>query len=768
MMRRFRPFLASAVACLLAAPAFAATTKTWQTSGFGSFLKGRLSALSLTADGALEPGPAPRFEARLNQPAVWSIAHAADGSVYAATGHRGKLFRISPEGKVSTVWTAPEPEIFAVSVASDGTVYAGTSPNGGLYRIAPSRDRQEAAKVTEIWRSPVKYIWAIQSAPGGALYVATGEQGRVYRIAANGSASVYYDTGQANVTALKLAPDGRLYAGTDPNGLLYEIAGPRQATVLLDSNLPEIRAIAIAPDGAIYAAGTGGAVTTRNSAHGAGSALSASSAIGIGPTVITVTAAKENEAAAINTGPSENAASTAASGASSTGTVVEVGGVQRSAIYRIEPDRTVETLHTSKDYNIYDLLLDNGTLIFSTDDHGRIYTLDGEGRVSLLSEPGQGETTRLLKPAPEQSRDGQGAVFLYAALSNPARLVALGPAGSAPGKYESQVHDCTSVAARWGHVHWHGQEGSGIVFSTRTGNSARPDATWSAWSRPLADASGALIQSPPARFVQWRAQFPVRTGIRPNSIHVDSVGIPYLPQNAPPVIHSVSVTSVLSANAAKTGAAASSSTSAYSITVTDTGDAPAASSGSSATDTITHLQSTQTQIAWQADDPDGDKLVYAVYFRAEGEKNWQLIRNRMFENTLLLDPDVFADGRYFFRVVASDAPSNAPQYARRAEMISAPVLIDNTPPSVIIAPPRRNGSAFEIDVAAEDKTSPLRLCEYSLDAGLWQPIEAADGITDSRSEHFHLRLDHLQGEHLLVFRVYDSANNAGLARVVLR
>ncbi len=54
----------------------------------------------------------------------------------------------------------------------------------------------------------------------------------------------------------------------------------------------------------------------------------------------------------------------------------------------------------------------------------------------------------------------------------------------------------------------------------------------------------------------------------------------------------------------------------------------------------------------------------------------------MFENTLLLDPDVFADGRYYFKVVASDAPANAPEFALESELTSSPVLIDNTPPDV--------------------------------------------------------------------------------------
>jgi hypothetical protein len=129
---------------------------------------------------------------------------------------------------------------------------------------------------------------------------------------------------------------------------------------------------------------------------------------------------------------------------------------------------------------------------------------------------------------------------------------------------------------------------------------------------------------------------------------------------------------------------------------------------------------------------------------------------------------VFADGRYFFRVVASDTPSNPADLARESELVSTPVLIDNTPPVVTIDAPRRNDAVLDVDVEGEDKTSPLRLCEYSLDTGSWQPIEAVDGVTDSPRERFHLHLEKLRpGEHLLVFRIYDTENNAGLARVLL-
>ncbi|HLH02881.1 MAG TPA: hypothetical protein VKX25_08935 [Bryobacteraceae bacterium] len=739
-----RALLLSSAVCVFALAANGATSTAWELSGFNELLKGRLTGLSLDANGRLEPGPSVRWAASLNQPAIWSIAPAPDGSIYGATGHSGKVFRITPDGRSSLIWSASQSEVFALATTSQGQLYAATSPNGGLYRI-------ENGRAEEVWHSTAKYIWSLAAAPDGSIYLGTGDAGRVYRYDGKASTTVYYETGQSNVTALALSANGHLYAGTDPNGLLYDIARPGQATVLYDSSLPEIRSIVLTPDGTLYAAAMGGAVASRSTAANTAQ-QSATTAVAVTPTVITVTAAADAADAGDQAAkPAEQtkpaAATTTTSTAAATG-VTEISGVEKSAIYRIRSNGSVETIRSSKDDNVYSLLLDGDALLFSTDDHARIYRY-AQNRISLLAEPGSGETTQLLKLGSD----------LYAAVSNSARLLRFGPAGSAPASYESQVHDASSVA-RWGHFQWHGA-GSGVVFRTRTGYSARPDSTWSPWSGPLTDSAGSLIPSPPARFIQFRAEWAAGANAQ-----IDSIAVPYLAQNSAPVVRSITVSSVVGTNANKSNSAgASSSTGAYSITVTDTGEAPAASSSNSASQIVSRLQTTQTQISWQADDPDGDKLVYTLYFRAEDENGWQLIRSHMFENTLLLDPDVFADGRYFFRVVASDAPANAPEFAHETELISTPVVIDNTPPVVTVVGAERS----DVEIEAADKTSTLRLCEYSLDAGTWQPIESVDGITDSPRERFRVHFSKLSpGEHLLVFRVYDSAGNAGLAKVVLR
>jgi hypothetical protein len=743
---RFRLLIAAGA---LSIAAYGATSTVWEVNGFSDFLKGRMVNLSMTADGTLQPGLAVRWSTPLDQPALWSLVASPDGSLLAATGHSGKIFRIAPDGKVSPVWSAPQSEVFAIACDSKGILFAGSSPSGSVYRI-------EGASARELWRASAKYIWAIQIGSDGALYIATGEPGRVYRLPAGAAeAEIYYETGQANVTALAFGPGGHLLAGTDPNGLLFEITAPGKATVLYDSSLPEIRSIVSDANGSIYVAAMGGALSTRTGT-GVVAAPSTAAVVSSSPTVITVSEAKVNGVNADNdqsgvkgSGDTTKANAPAQSSSSTPATVTEVSGVEKSAIYRISPQHAVETLRTSKEENVYDLLLDDGDLIFSTDEEGRIYRWH-DNQTTLMAEPGNGETTRLVR--------SRGTLF--AAMSNPARVFAFGAPGSAASSYQSQVHDSISVA-RWGHLQWHG---TGMAFRTRTGNTARPDATWSPWSEPISDPANSLIKSPAARFVQWRAEWPVAaTGA------LSTVDIPYLPQNGPPAVRSITVTSVLSSNPLKSGSTASGSSAAYSVTVTDTGEAPAASSASSATQSVSRLQSTQTQVSWQADDPDNDRLVYSLYFRAEDESNWHLIRSRMFENSLLLDADVFADGRYYFKVVASDSPANAAEYARQAEIVSSPVIIDNTPPVVTIENVHRNGNSLDADIDGNDKTTPLRLCEYSIDAGFWQPLEAVDGVTDSPRERFHLHMDNLRsGEHLLVVRVYDTANNAGLARTTLK
>jgi hypothetical protein len=691
-----------------------------------------MEGLSLTRDGRLIVGPKLDTVFTSDQPQIWSIAQASDGTLYLGTGNRGRLYKVDASGKGSVVWTGDQPEIFAVTVDANGVVYAGTSPDGKVYRI-------QNGKATEYFAPGARYIWALKSAPDGSLFVATGDQGKIFRVTAAGHGEVYYETGQSHVTCLALDNQGRLLAGSEPNGILYRISAQNKAFVLYDASLPEIRAIVPAPDGSIYAAALGGSVAKRTSA--AQSGMNSSTPLVTAPTMsITVTDAqaglvpppKPDAPKPVITPP---AVVTAAGS-------TDVTGIEKSALYKINADNTVETLWSSKEENAYDLVLSGGELTFITDAQGRIYRMDRERKPALIAQANEGDATRLL-----ESRSG-----LIAATGNLAKILRLSTAPGSGGWFESTVHDAGTVA-RWGRLSWRGE---GATFRTRSGNTSRPDSTWSDWSDPITDAARSNIASPNARYIQWRAELS-------GTATLDNVVIPYLPQNTPPNVRNISVSAIATSGSKS----ASSASASYSITVTDSGDASAASG--TASQTLGRAAGQQIQVSWQADDPDGDKLVYSLYFRGEDEREWKLLRANMTELTYLLDGDVFADGRYYFKVTASDRPANPLDLAKDAELVSAPVLIDNTPPVVNPSAPRHVGSAVEIDVDAEDRGSVLRRCEFSIDAGAWSPVEASDGVTDSNRERFNIRLPNLPaGEHLVVIRVFDAAGNAGLAKVVVR
>ena len=73
------------------------------------------------------------------------------------------------------------------------------------------------------------------------------------------------------------------------------------------------------------------------------------------------------------------------------------------------------------------------------------------------------------------------------------------------GTYDSDVRDAGTVAT-WGVIRWRASAKPGEVeVFTRSGNTATPDETWSAWSKPYTTPTASTITSPNARYLQWRA-----------------------------------------------------------------------------------------------------------------------------------------------------------------------------------------------------------------------------------------------------------------------
>ena len=90
-------------------------------------------------------------------------------------------------------------------------------------------------------------------------------------------------------------------------------------------------------------------------------------------------------------------------------------------------------------------------------------------------------------------------------------------------------------------------------------------------------------------------------------------------------------------------------------------------------------------IQWTAEDRNGDKIIYDVYYRRVENQNFLLLKENIAENFYTIDGAALTDGRYIFKITAKDAPSNPPNLTLSGERVSEPVEIDNTAPTVTAA-----------------------------------------------------------------------------------
>ena len=501
--------------CLLAlvlfhaAEAFAGEPIIWELSSRPELLKGEARGVSITDTGVVTL--APRVDAIFNtdQAYIWSTAIDSNGNVYLGTGHDGKLFRVGADGKGSLLYKAPELDVTALAIASDGAVFAATSPDGKVYRV--SGDGK-----AEVYFDPAdKYIWSLAIMKDGSLAVGTGDNGKLYRVRSAGAkpeTSLLIDTTQTHVMSLAVTPQGDLIAGTDPGGLVLRISPQGKAFALYDAQLREVHALAPAADGSVYALVLGeAAATTKPSTSTAASTTDSSAA-----TSVTVTTIGTDESGVVQAASQQSVRSRN-----------DLTGA-RSAVFHIFADGGSDVVWSSTTVTAFSVVAAKTGVLIGTSDKGRIYSVTNDGRDTLLLQSSEGQISSLVS---------RGADF-YAASSNQGKLFRFGDDAVKEGNYESPVRDAKLVAT-WGKVWWRGN--GNIELQTRSGNSDRPDSTWSDWSAAYSDAKGSQIVSPKARFIQWRAVLRAPNGAARVDSSLQDVSLAYLPRNVAPEVLSVTV-----------------------------------------------------------------------------------------------------------------------------------------------------------------------------------------------------------------------------------
>lgn len=716
---------------LLAACLPASTPTAWEMTSYQDFLKGRISGLALSKEGTLTPGFSPETVFDPQEAQVWSAARAADGTVVLGTASRGRLYQVSPTGAGTLLWTAPEPAIFAVAVEPSGSFLAATSPNGKIYRV--QRNGQAAVLIDP----QARYLWSLEVAPDGTIYAGSGDAGRIFRIPPSGRGEIYGQTGQTHVTALALDAQGRLLAGTEPGGILFRFAAAQQPVALYDSPLAEIRRILPQPDGSILIAAMG--ATSAQRLQSATPVPATTTPTVQGPAIsITITDADAARNAIDFKAPQPTppAATTPASAV----TDFTATAAEKSAVVRLLPDLTPIPVWSSKDENAYDLQTAGANVRIATDSSGRLYEVDPRRAVSLLTQSEGTEWIRLL--------DGGFGVTALAG-----RLFRFTPRD--PVTYQSPVHDA-GYPARWGRLTPFTSGTGGIRFQVRAGNSASPDAGWSDWKSAEPPLTVGF-----ARYLQWRAEWD-----RGSSASLHGVTVSYLRQNRAPEIRSLTASASYDSAPTTKVPTSTGSTATYSVTVTDTDETTSSTPAGTPSQTMARQTVPRVILIWVAEDPDGDRLRYDLHVRGLSESTWRPVKLQFTETNYSFDPEALGEGRFLFRIRASDGDSNPPETSIETDFLSAPVLLDFTPPAVESHSIQRVSGGLDVTLTARDTVSPVRRCEVSLNGGPWQILTAADGIADSLEETFRGRIPgEVPPGSVVVFRVQDAADNPALRRV---
>jgi sugar lactone lactonase YvrE len=726
------------------APAFAVSPVLWTMETFEDFEKGRPDGAAVAAAGELVLAPAvkplriPPLDGA-PEPFFWSQVVDSKGNLYAGGGNGGRIYRVPRGGQGAVYFETGDLAVHALAVDRSDVLYAGTSPQGRIIRITGEGKG-------ETWYQPDdRYIWALAVGSAGELYAATGERGIVYRIAARGKAETWFDSEEFHVVSLAIEPGGALLAGTDGKGLLYRITGPGKATVLFDARLREINEIAVDPRGVIYAAAIG---------------IEGEPPVPPPLQPQPAPAAREPEPQAAPVQPPVPLPGLEA-GPTTTVTVVATATPQaaapppRSEVYRVDPDGTATVVWSSQDEVVHSLLIDaGGRPLIGTGEPGRIRVLAAPRQSTLLARLSESQVTSLARGPARQ---------VYAASSNVGRIYLLDDAAGESGTYVSPTRDAQTLA-RWGRISWRATlpDGGRIDLSTRSGNSSVPDGTWSDWSPAYGNPEGSPVQSPPARFLQWRARL-TRAGAGASPA-LQAVAVAYVPANLPPALVRLAVQppGVVRERPAFLPEPDPEDLAFTGIRVGPEGALPAGR-GVSLPDKKIFVRGMRS-LEWEAEDPNGDPLTYDLAFRGEGETAWKPLVRGLREPYFAFDSMQLPDGLYRVRVEADDRGANPPGQGKTAHLVSDPFVVDNTPPAVQVAA-RKSGREVVIEVTATDTVGPIARADYSLDASRWVPLAPADGVPDSRSESFTISLGSpAAGEHTVIVKVSDLLGNVGAGK----
>ena len=752
---------------IAAVAARAEHTRFWRQTDYAEFDKGTAKGVALRSDGKLMPAPKVTAFADPNMAYLWALRMDSRGRLYAAGGSDAKVLRFDEAGKSTTVFESSELAAQAIVFDKDDNLYVGTSPDGKVYKVTPD------GKKSVYFDPKTKYIWALAVDSHGALFVGTGDKGEVFVVTSEGKGRSFYQSDERHARSLALDAKGNLLVGTDPNGLILRMdtgrmdagrknlaAGPEAGAsfVVYETNKKEVTSLIVDSRGNLYAAAVG-------EKQRAGGAQPMIQSFPIVPPPLSPALNPQNLSAAIQQAP----AATANVAVNYPYFPSTMGGAE---VVKISIDGSPQTLWSSREDLVF--ALDQspaGKVLLGIGNKGAIIELEGNDVFSSVAKTASAQVTSLLS--------GPGG-RIFVATANPGKIFTLGPGFESQGSFESETFDAR-IFSHWGRLTWWGENGATtgkVAFYVRSGNTSSPEKNWSPWAGPIQNSGGETVSCPPARFAQWKAVFLDSDGGGTPSI--SWVSLAYQPKNVGPVIDDIAVEDPgirLQGFAAVASASAASPLAPVQLRLPQRGtasspavfvnqEAPGGRPPKIEIPPQGFSERGYQSVLWSAHDDNDDDLVYTIYYRGEGEKNWRLLKDKLTQKHYTWDTATMPDGAYYLKIVASDSPSNPASEALSSERESERFEVANTPPRIEDLRAQQASPTVQVSFKGISSSGAIARAQYSLDGGEWQIAFPEGLLSDAPKETYRLELHGLaSGEHTIAVQITDRYENASTSKV---
>ena len=714
-----RPLVYTLIALILITNgAFAVNSQITRHSSAASLLKGEVEDVIIDSQGTIELSRASQeidIEDALEN--VWTINCIVTDSkdnVYIGTSPNGKIIKYK-NNKATVLYHAPTPELADPLDVTNEHVFAMTIDAGGRLVAAVSGSsckliRFENNNPKTIYEpDDTNYILSIATDQLGNIYLGTGPNGKVFKLDQFGKTpTLIYQCKDNNILSLAVGSDGFVYAGSDQRGLVYKInQTTQQASVLYDTEQEEITALLIDEDNNIYAAATS-ALAAANKKKLSSIATDSSSG------------RSESEAESGNDDGDEDTATNLKTPNAkpekqqNTQKQQQVKRGQRpdssSHIYKIDPQGFVVDIFDEAAV-FFAMAQENNSLLLGTGNDAELFSINLDTEAKSIAY--QNQTSAQITAVAICSDK------VYLGTANPAKLIELSTEYANQGDYISDPIDAQQPS-QWGKLQLDADvpEGCTILLSTRSGNVKDPnDPTFSAWTEPIEVTGPTQIDSPTARYCQYKLT--LKTTDESQTPIVREIAVPHVIPNLPPKITDIK------------------------------------------TSLIKDKEPHQMVVDFATNDKNDDTLCYTVEIRKLGRQTWIKLTDDLFENSYKLNTLTIEDGEYEIRVTADDKRSNTPTTKLTATRISDPFIVDNSAPEIVTQQLIIHENVATLKLGISDWLTIIGNVSYTIDGNEeWISTIPDDLVYDTTNEDFTIITDSLDfGQHILAVRMKDDIGN---------